>query len=113
MYKRQELQLPKDLIIKLDANYNINSQRVEGHNIEYVLVNASIAKAFFEKKNFILSVNATDILNQNISAQRSVYDNVIVDNKTRVIGRYILFRASYKFKGTKKAPKTDELGIEE
>lgn len=98
--------LPKKIIIKSDASYNLNSQRNEGYNVNYIIWSMSVGKTFFKTENFIVSIDATDILNQNISATRTVSDNVIVDNKTDVIGRYILARAIYKFNSNNK--KADE-----
>ena len=54
-----------------------------------------------KKENFIISIDATDILNQNINTARSIQDNVIRDNKTNIISRYILLKAIFKFNSNK------------
>ncbi|OFY85070.1 MAG: hypothetical protein A3F72_04815 [Bacteroidetes bacterium RIFCSPLOWO2_12_FULL_35_15] len=95
------LKLPWKFSFATDAEYNINSQRSEGYNINYVLWNASLIKTFFKKENFIVSLEATDLLNQNISTDRNVQDNVISDTKTNIINRYILLKAIFKFNSNK------------
>lgn len=95
------LKLPWKFSIATDAEYNMNSQRSEGYNINYVLWNASINKTFFKKENLIVSLEATDLLNQNISTSRAVQDNVITDTKTNIINRYILLKAVFKFNSNK------------
>ncbi len=95
------LKLPWKFSLATDAEYNINSQRAKGYNINYVLWNASLSKTFFKKENFIVSLEATDLLNQNISTNRSVQDNVISDTKTNIINRYFLLKAVFKFNSNK------------
>ena len=95
------LKLPLKFIFETDVVYTINSQRAQGYNINYFLWNASLKKTFFKKENFIISIDATDILNQNINTARSIQDNVITDNKTNIISRYILLKAVYKFNSNK------------
>jgi hypothetical protein len=88
-------------MLETDAEYNINSQRAAGYNINYVLWNASLSKMFLKNDNLILTISGNDILNQNISTQRTVQDNVITDSKTNIISRYFLLRLTYKFNSTK------------
>ena len=95
------LKLPLKFIFETDVVYTINSQRAQGYNINYFLWNASLKKTFFKKENFIISIDATDILNQNINTARSIQDNVIRDNKTNIISRYILLKAIFKFNSNK------------
>jgi hypothetical protein len=95
------LRLPFKMLLETEAEYNINSQRAAGYNINYVLWNASISKLFLKNDNLILTLSGNDILNQNISTQRTVQDNVITDSKTNIISRYFLLRLTYKFNSTK------------
>ncbi len=96
-----QLKLPFKFLVETEVEYNINSQRAAGYNINYVLWNGSISKRFFKNENFILAVTCNDILNQNISTSRIVQDNVITDNKTNIISRYFLLKLTYKFNSTK------------
>jgi hypothetical protein len=94
-------ELPLDFRIETDATYTLNQRRTAGYNINYIIWNASLNKSFFKRKNFIISVEAMDMLNQNISTNRTIADNVITDTKTSIIGRYILFKAMFKFNSNK------------
>jgi hypothetical protein len=95
------VKLPYKFSVETNAEYNINSQRTPGYNINYVLWNASINKMFLKNENLIISVVGTDLLNQNISTDRTTQDNVITDTKTNVISRYFLLKAVFKFNSTK------------
>jgi hypothetical protein len=95
------LRLPLKFLLESDVNYTINSKRAQGYNINYLIWNASLKKTFFKNENLIVSIDVMDILNQNISASRTVQDNVITDNKTNIIARYILLKAVFKFNSNK------------
>lgn len=95
------VELPKKIFIESDANYNINSKRTTGYNINYFIWNASLSKNFGKLENFILAVKAYDILNQNLIANRQVYNNIITDSKTKIITRYFLLSFTYKFNSQK------------
>lgn len=94
-------QLPKGFSLETDGLYTINSKRSAGYNINYLTWNGSVGKKFFKRENLIVSLVAKDILNQNISAGRSVTTNVISDSKTTIIKRYFLLQITYKFNSTK------------
>lgn len=93
--------LPKKFSIGMDATYTDNGNRTPGYNINYVIVNASISKTFMKNENLVISAEGFDIFNQNISNQRTVETNRIIDTKTRVIRQYFLLRAVYKFTSQK------------
>lgn len=95
------LKLPFKFNLETNAEYVINSRRAQGYNINYFLWNASLKKTFLKNENLIISIDATDILNQNINTSRTIQDNVITDNKTNIISRYILLRAIFKFNSNK------------
>jgi outer membrane receptor protein involved in Fe transport len=102
-------QLPLKFVVETSGMYRINSQRSQGYNINYFIWNASLSKAFLKNENLILAVEANDLLNQNISTQRTIQDNSITDTKTNIIGRYYLLRLTYKFNSTK-TKETDDYG---
>jgi hypothetical protein len=80
-----------------DFSYTINSQRADGYNINFFVWNASVSKAFLKTENLIVSLSGNDILNQNISAARTVNGNIITDNRTKIISRYFLLKVVFKF----------------
>lgn len=105
---RIEAKFTETFILMTDANYTINSKRTSGYNINYLVWNASLSKAFFKKENFILGIYAYDILNQNISVGRSTNSNVITDTKTNIISRYFLLKATFKFNSNKAKEEEDD-----
>lgn len=100
-------ELPRHFSIATDAEYVINTKRTAGYNISYVIWNASISRKFLANENLVLSLAGNDILNQNISATRTVQGNVIVDNKTSIIKRYIMVKLTWKFNSQKKKEEND------
>ena len=89
------------LKINSDVFYTINGQRANGYNLKYFIWNANINKAFLKTENLILSLQANDILNQNISANRDINSNIITDYKTKIISRYFLVKLTLKFNNNK------------
>jgi len=99
--------LPYRLGIETDARYTINSQRTEGYDLNFLIWNASVTRAFLKNENLIAGITVYDILNQNISAGRDVSANIITDTKTNIIARYFLVKLTYKFNNNK-IKETDE-----
>ena len=97
-----EIKLKHKIELRSDVEYTVNSQRADGFDLTYAIWDASISKMFLTKENLIVSFEAKDILNQNISNSRNIYDNIVVDNNTNIIGRYLLLRVVYKFNVLKK-----------
>lgn len=95
------IKLFKRLDLAADGNYVNNGNRAQGYNINYVIVNASMGYSFLKDKSLKLSFDANDIFNQNISNQRQVLNNKIVDTKTQIIRQYFLLRVVYKFTSQK------------
>jgi hypothetical protein len=92
-----EIELPWNMMIWTESEYTINTQRSDGYNINFLIINCGIEKRFTKNENLILSIEGNDILNQNIVAQRTVQNNLIIDNKTTIISRYFMARLTYKF----------------
>lgn len=94
--------LPFGFIIGTDAKYTINSQPGEGfYDYSYLVWNAELGKTFLKTENLVVSVVGNDILNQNINAARQVNGNVITDNRTTIISRYFLLKATLRFNNNK------------
>lgn len=93
-----------------DVNYTLNNQRAAGYNIDIFVWNMSISRNFMETENLVLSLVANDILNQNISAERTVSNNVITDNRTKIISRYFLLKMVYKFNNNKTREEDAKMG---
>ena len=93
--------LPRKFKIVTDATYTMNGQRAVGYNINYFVWNAAISRTFTKTDNLIVSLAGNDILNQNISALRTVNGNITTDNRTKIISRYFLLKLVYKFNNNK------------
>jgi len=96
-----DIELPLKFKISSEAEYKFQQQRTAGYNLNYLVWSASLSKTFLKNENLIISVNATDILNENINTYRNIQDNVISDVKTTIPGRYILLKALLKFNSNK------------
>ena len=99
--------LPFKFGIESDASYVINSKRAEGYNINYLIWNASVTRAFGKLDNWILGVTVNDILNQNINTNRNISPVVTTDSKTNIIARYFMVKLTYLFNSTKTKQQDD------
>lgn len=102
------VRLSKRIVLASDGRYNDNGNRTPGYNLNFFIWNASLSHAFLKTENLILSVIANDILNQNISNQRYLSSNQIVDTKTQIIRRYFLVKLLYKFNNQRTKVEDDE-----
>jgi len=93
--------LPRKFKIVTDATYTMNGQRANGYNINYFVWNAAVSRTFTKTDNLVVSLAGNDILNQNISALRTVNGNITTDNRTKIISRYFLLKLVYKFNNNK------------
>lgn len=84
-----------NIVIATDFDYYINTGRAEGFNQSIPLLNASLSKQVFKKKNGELKFSINDILNQNQSITRTTGDNFIQDTRSIVLRRY--FMVSFLF----------------
>lgn len=96
-----EVELPFKMSLEAEATYTMNTQRAEGYNINFLIIDAALSKRFLETENLVLSLQGNDILNQNVIAARSVQGNIIVDNRATIISRYFLLKLTLKFNSTK------------
>lgn len=101
------VKLPKKFSISTDGKYTNNGNRVNGYNINYFILNAQLSRTFLKTENLVLSIEAYDILNQNISNQREIAANKIVDIKTSIIRQYFLLKLLYKFTSQKTKVEND------
>lgn len=102
------VRLPAKFLISTDGKYTDNGNRTPGYNLRYFIWNATLARAFLKNENLVASINAFDLLNQNIDNQRSISSNQIVDSKTQIIRRYFLLKLLYKFNNQKTKVEDDD-----
>lgn len=100
--------LPWKMELATDFNYNNYNNLSEEFNINTFIWNASIEQNLGKNKNWTISAQAHDILNQNTRISRTAVANRVTDSRTAIIARYFMFSLSYKFNSTfKKTTNTD------
>ena len=100
-YGEVSFELPWNMEFEMSAEYTINNQWADGYNISFLLIDCYLGKRFLENENLILALEGNDILNQNTMVQRSVQNNMIIDDRTTIISRYFLLKLTYKFNNKK------------
>lgn len=95
------IKLPAKFSIWAEGNYTDNGNRTPGYNLNFFIVNVALNKNFLKSENLVVSLNVHDLLNQNISNQRYINSNQIVDTKTQIIRRYFLLKVIFKFNSQK------------
>lgn len=85
-----------------EGTYTINKQSGGGFSssdfdTEYFVLNAEVSKKFLKTQNLQIALIGNDILNQNINANRQINGNIITDNRTTIISRYFLLKATLRF----------------
>ena len=106
-YGEVSFELPWNMEFEMSAEYTINNQWADGYNISFLLIDCYLGKRFLENENLILAIEGNDILNQNTMVQRSVQNNMIIDDRTTIISRYFLLKLTYKFNNKKIKPKDE------
>ena len=98
----------KRLRFETDINYNVLTQRADGFNLNYMIINASLNYRFLGQENLVLSFSANDILNQNTTISRNITTNMIIDSRTEIISRYFMVKLTWNFKNKLKERDKDE-----
>lgn len=86
---------PKNWIFGNDFGYTYNSNISDGFKKDFYLWNTSLSYLFFDKK-MTLKVKVYDVLNQNLSATRTISPTTIRDEENTVLKRYAMFSLAYK-----------------
>ena len=105
------IDIPGNWVIKYDFDYTINNGLSGNVGIDPAILNASIEKQLFKKKNGIVKLQGFDLFNQNTNINRNVTSYAIVDSRTSRLNRYFLLSFTYriqKFRG--KRPQQKGLG---
>ena len=86
---------PKNWLFGNDFGYTYNSNISDDFKKDFYLWNTSLSYGFFDKK-MILKVKVYDVLNQNLSATRTISPTTIRDEENTVLKRYAMFSLAYK-----------------
>ncbi|MFH6950915.1 outer membrane beta-barrel protein [Flavobacterium sp. FlaQc-51] len=98
---------PENLIWGNDFGYTYNSNISDDLKKDFYLWNTSLSYGFFDKKLYA-KVKVYDVLNQNLSATRTISATSIRDEENTVLRRYVMFSLAYKignFAGAEKGNK--------
>ena len=90
------LNITKTLVLKYDFDYTINSGLASNVSQNQAIMNASLEKQLFKKRNGIIRLEAYDLFKQNSNISRSVTANSIVDSRTNRLTRYFILTFTYR-----------------
>jgi hypothetical protein len=103
-----------DFILSYDLEKTINSGYADNVSSDPLIINATLEKQLFAKKNGSIKLQAFDLLNENTNVNRSVTAYSITDTRTNRLTRYFMlsfvFRFS-KFDGSKAGPANNTMGM--
>ena len=102
---------PKNWVFGNDFGYTYNSNIASNFKKDFYLWNTSLSYSFYQKK-FMAKVKVYDLLNQNLSATRTISATTIRDEENTILKRYVMFSLTYKiqdFSGMKKLPRADRM----
>lgn len=96
------IDIPKNWVLRYDFDYTINNGLASAVTQNLAIMNTSIEKLIFKKKNGIIRLAAFDLFSQNTNVNRSVNANAITDSRTNRLTRYFMLTFTYrlqKFQG--------------
>lgn len=93
-------QMPAGFYFSTDFNYTVNNQLSSGFNAKIPLWGASISKQFLKNNRGELKIRINDILNKNISVDRTTNQNFIEDRRVNTLSRYALLSFTYSLSKT-------------
>ncbi|MEZ4852795.1 outer membrane beta-barrel protein [Flavobacterium sp.] len=94
---------PKNVVLGNDFGYTYNSNISGGFQKDFYLWNISLGYNFF-KDQLLAKVKVYDVLDQNVSARRTISPTAITDAENTVLQQYVMFSLTYKLEkfGAKK-----------
>ena len=113
----QELEVEFYLPWKMDIGFQLKHTKYENlsqsYNISPLIMSARIAQSFGKNKDWTVTAQVHDMLNQNQSISRTNGINIISDTRSITIARYYLLKVEYKFNSMyKKNKKKDENALD-
>ena len=83
-------------VFRYDLEYTLNRGLAAGVNANVALLNASLEKTMFKKKNGFLRLSAFDLFDQNKNVSRTVSGNSITDTRVNRLTRYFMLTFTYR-----------------
>jgi len=105
---KQELTLPLQFKLIGELDYQIlPSNAAFADNQTYILLNGSLEKSFLKENALTLRFSTYDILGQNRSVWRNMYQNTRSETINQALTRYFMLTMVYKFKNKRKQPSNE------
>ncbi|MFD2910034.1 outer membrane beta-barrel protein [Flavobacterium ardleyense] len=86
---------PKKVVLGSDFGYNYNSNIANGFQKDFYLWNLSLGYNFYNNR-LLAKVKVYDVLNQNVSAVRTITPTAITDSENTVLQQYAMFSLTFK-----------------
>ncbi len=90
--------MPKHIVWESSLDYTYNPQVAAGIQKSAYRWNAAVNLLFLKQDKGQLKLSVYDLLNQNISVNRSVRENFIQDTETIILRRYFLLTFTYNIR---------------
>jgi hypothetical protein len=84
-------------ILRWDFDYYIYKGLSTSLQQNVAMLNASIEKELFKKKNGILKLAGFDVFKENTNISRTVTENFVTDERTNRLTRYFMISFTYRF----------------
>ncbi|RDV13106.1 hypothetical protein DXT99_21035 [Pontibacter diazotrophicus] len=92
------IRMPKKLVWEATLDYWYNSNMAPGLRNHYSRLNGSVTFLFMKDDRAQLKLSVYDVLDQNLSAYRSIRENIIEDVQTVVLNRYGMLTFTYNIR---------------
>ncbi|MEI9944214.1 MAG: TonB-dependent receptor [Chitinophagaceae bacterium] len=92
------IRMPKHIVWESSVDYSYNPQVAAGIQKNVFRWNAAVNLLFLKQDKGQFKLSVYDLLNQNISVQRSVQENFIRDTETIILRRYFLLTFTYNIR---------------
>jgi hypothetical protein len=89
--------LPKKFNLEGNYSYNYNPRVPPGYQKSSNFLNLNLARTFLSKDRGEIKLSCYDILNQNISNYRYIYENTVTDTQSQIIKRYFMLTLQIRF----------------
>jgi Outer membrane protein beta-barrel family/Carboxypeptidase regulatory-like domain len=89
------LTLPKRWQVYSDANISVRKGRADGFNVTVPIWNLTFSKRLLSADRMEVSLAINDVLNRNVSINRSTNLNYVEDVQSNILSRYLLLRVRY------------------
>src|SRR5690606_5189479 len=88
----------KGVRVNSSVSYQNNSGLTQGYNQSFVLWNASLGKKLFNQQQGEISLSVNDILNKNMSINRTVNEMYITDTSSNTLRQYFMLSFTYNLR---------------